>query len=1686
MSSAMLFLQDAFRLYQSGQPQPAAQLCQQALEIDPRQSDAWHLLAALAYQQGQFPAAISAVGQALQHRPDKAEYYSTLGCVLQSQGKLQESLAAHHRAVELAPNNAQFHCNLGAALQEARCQDDAANSYGNALRLDPTLVEAHYNLGNLCVAVGRTAEAEIAYRRAIQLVPRHLQAVANLSNLLLEQGRYADALTLCLRAIEIAPDRDELRYRLAVTLRRVGRTAEAMAAYDQTLAINSDHAEAHFGRAMVWLQQEDFARGWREFEHRRLRRGLNSRSIEALPEWDGTNAKAHNIGVWCEESLEDEILWSSCLPDLTAQAGGVSIECDARLVPLYRRSFPTANVHCREKWETPAWGAHTSQLDCHFPSGSLPRLVRPSVQAFPQRPFLVADDEARLRWRERLAELGPGLRIGFCWQPTDLAPRQEVDQSQWLADWAKLLSLDGAHWINLNGHAPIEQIDLVRDQHGASVIDWPECDFINDLDQLASLISALDLVITTPTHVAHLAGGLGVETWTLLPADTSWYWFLDRDNSPWYPRMKLFRTPRGVSNPTSLAAPLAQVQAEIAQRLGAAADSTPSANRPRTAPATPVVTLHEPNKSQIAALLAAGQKLETEKQNVEAIAHYQQAIERHGDDPGLLMRLGVVQLLEEQFDAAIESLRRAVDAAPHDPICLFHLAVGYSDAKRREEAVATLRRALRLHPTFYEAHLNLGAILEGMGRLDDSVTYCQQATALNPNSSSAHYNLGNVRLHLGHLDAALESYARVLELEPEFPKAHWNRAVVLLLMRRFGQAWPEWGYREAAGEVVIDHFEAPVWDGSSLSDKTILIHPEQGIGDEIMFASCFGEVIAQAKQTVIACAPRLKELFARSFSTAQVMEIHRPSKTEWLPQGIDCTVTAGDLPALMRTSWERFPRQQSFLKPDPALVDKWRRRIDALGPGLRVGISWRAGGKSSEQRRRTSPLDDWGPVLAVPGVHFINLQYGNSVQDIAFAREKFGAVIHDWPDADPLKDLDNFAAQLAALDMVFSIGNTTIHMAGALGVPTWAMAPHVPGWRYMIEGDELPWYRSVKVFRQTRPDDWTMLYAQMAEKLAAHARSLGYDERTVSKTPAVLPQNAVAGVRSVGETHAAELPAPAADASAADLVSAALIHHRAGQFASAESFYRQAIQRDPENWNAHQLLGAIASETNRPDEAIALMERALELRDTQDKVRYNLANVLRTQGRLDEAVRHLNIAIKNRPGFAEAHLNLGCVLQKQGDVEGALASYRRAVDLKPNCAEAHHNIGHLLFGQEHYDEAIQRYRRALELRSNYPDAQAHLAEALRRTGDASGALAAIDAAVAQAPRDAALHVQRAQLLLEQGQFAAGWEAWKWRSKCRRQRQVLVYPFPAWDGRAIAGQTLLVSAEDDIETEIMFASCLPEVLPRVGHCVIDCLPELVQLFARSFAGATLHPCEYVTQQRWLAEVGKVHCQIPMGSLPMLQRPDRASFPPRRGHLLPDITAANQFRQQLARAGAGLNVGLAIAPSGSPREQQQRAPQLGAWSSLLATPGINWVALGGAAECDALRELARAAGKPLHILEPVDAAQRPEAIAAQAAALDLVISVESVTAHLAAGVGVETWVLLAPSASWRWPASGDRTPWYSSARLWRAAKPGAWATVMQQLGQALAARVPAPKVIPAPHVAWHEFPIPDAGVHSHFSI
>jgi tetratricopeptide (TPR) repeat protein len=347
--------------------------------------------------------------------------------------------------------------------------------------------------------------------------------------------------------------------------------------------------------------------------------------------------------------------------------------------------------------------------------------------------------------------------------------------------------------------------------------------------------------------------------------------------------------------------------------------------------------------------------------------------------------------------------------------------------------------------------------------------------------------LGNCYLHVGRFEEAAEMYDHVLKYEPKSFHARLNRAHYRLASEMFQEGWADYRYRFHASSVALRALPFPDWRGEALEGKRLLIFAEQGLGDEIMFASCFPEIIARAAHCFIECEKRLEPIFRRSFPGATILPAVGKHEPPWLRTigPIDYQVAAGDLPSYLRNAWADFPRHAGYLKADPARVAHWRARLDALGPGLKVGISWRGGTPATRSSARTIPLPAWLPLLQTAGCRFVSLQYGKAAEELAAFGSQAPLPIAHWPDA--IDDYDETAALVCALDLVISVCTAIIHLTGALGRPVWVMVPAVPEWRYLRKGEALPWYPSARLFRQAELWQWAPVVQRVEGALASLA-----------------------------------------------------------------------------------------------------------------------------------------------------------------------------------------------------------------------------------------------------------------------------------------------------------------------------------------------------------------------------------------------------------------------------------------------------------------------------------------------------------------------------------------------------------------------------------------------------------------------
>ncbi|WP_146210815.1 tetratricopeptide repeat protein, partial [Azospirillum sp. TSO35-2] len=386
--------------------------------------------------------------------------------------------------------------------------------------------------------------------------------------------------------------------------------------------------------------------------------------------------------------------------------------------------------------------------------------------------------------------------------------------------------------------------------------------------------------------------------------------------------------------------------------------------------------------------------------------------------------LGDALAMAGRLDEAIAQHRIVTTLRPDDATAHYNLGAVLQQRGAYESAEIAYRQALKRNPRHTASLNNLGSVLKRLGRPDQAEQCHRQALELHPDFVEARYNLGNALQAQARYDEAAACYEEALAQQPDLATASFNLSLLALLHGDLARGWTGYERRFAAGEVMPDRrIAAPRWTGELLRGRRLLVWREQGVGDEILFASCYPDVIAWGGgPVVIECDPRLVPLFRRSFPRATVRaesctgDAFRTIPRETIdPPDVDLQVPAGDLPHRLRDSLSAFEPQGPWLVPDPALVARWRERLAALGPGLKVGIGWRSQLITQERIGAYTRLDQWGPVFAVPGITFVNLQYGECEAELAAAERRFGVTIHRWSDLNLKDDFDNAAALTANL-----------------------------------------------------------------------------------------------------------------------------------------------------------------------------------------------------------------------------------------------------------------------------------------------------------------------------------------------------------------------------------------------------------------------------------------------------------------------------------------------------------------------------------------------------------------------------------------------------------------------------------------------------------------------------------------------
>ncbi len=421
-----------------------------------------------------------------------------------------------------------------------------------------------------------------------------------------------------------------------------------------------------------------------------------------------------------------------------------------------------------------------------------------------------------------------------------------------------------------------------------------------------------------------------------------------------------------------------------------------------------------------------------------------------------------------------------------DALAYFQRGAAAQKARRLDEAVGHYRAGLRLDPDHPQALSNLASALRDLERDEEALAAGRRAVELQPRSAELQLNLGHLLLHVSDWEGAAAAFEAAAHLKPGWADPLWDLSLARLRQGRLGEGWDLYERRFAANNGLVG---PPMpdnrWQGEPLDGRTVAVWCEQGVGDQIRYAACVPDVAGRARRTLLVAEPRLAALFQRSFPEVTAIAGDRINAPEPRAQllAADFHVAAGSLPRHLRRRIEDFPRHRGYLRADPERTELYRRMLDAQAPQPRVGLCWRSRLAGGRRNRFYARIEELAPILALPGLSFVNLQYDDSAAELAAARTLTANPVVALDDLDLMRDLDGAAALTAGLDLVVTVVTSVADMAGALGVPTILLA-HEDYWA-MHGTSAVPWYPSCRVALRRHDQSWEPAIAAAVEMVRA-------------------------------------------------------------------------------------------------------------------------------------------------------------------------------------------------------------------------------------------------------------------------------------------------------------------------------------------------------------------------------------------------------------------------------------------------------------------------------------------------------------------------------------------------------------------------------------------------------------------------
>ena len=521
---------------QSNNKKKAFDLYNRSIQLYPKSSDSFSNFGCLMNDIGKKNQAEYFLEKSIKINSNNAESYYNLGNIKRDLGKTKEALECYQKAIKLNFKFAKAYNNTGYILNKLNLHERAESSIRKAIKFKPNFAEAHCNLGGTLKSLERLKEAEISIRKAIELNPDYSTAYFNLGTILLDKGDLKEAEKATLKAIELQPNYADAFLCLGIIFKVLENYQDAEVAFRKAIALNANFSEAHQNLFFILLKCKKFTEGWEEYSWRwKIDRkvSIGSELKTNQPEWN--LSQRGRVLLWREQGVGDEIYFSSLIPDFLDKVDQLILNIDVRLVPLLRRTFGDKIEYIDDDSLL-----NTNDYDFHIAMGSLPKLLRPSLNSFHKcKKFrLKVDIDKSQKLRSKLLDNRYEKLVGISWKSKST---NQPNKSMHLEEFILGINSPGIKFICLQYGEVKDEIFDLKKRHNINIFEVEEIDNFKDIDGLASLISACDEVVTTNNMTVHLSGAIGVKTNVLLDLTCGWEYGIDDEKSYWFPSVKLFR-----------------------------------------------------------------------------------------------------------------------------------------------------------------------------------------------------------------------------------------------------------------------------------------------------------------------------------------------------------------------------------------------------------------------------------------------------------------------------------------------------------------------------------------------------------------------------------------------------------------------------------------------------------------------------------------------------------------------------------------------------------------------------------------------------------------------------------------------------------------------------------------------------------------------------------------------------------------------------------------------------------------------------------------------------------------------------------------------------------------------------------------------------------------------------------------